>query len=552
MSSPSVIVVGAGGIATAARLAKEGFRVKVVEKHGFVGGRCSLIHDNGFVRRYASPDQSHLIILLTAHQRFDQGPSLLLMPELFHQTFHDLNTSLSEEGVAFLKCEPNYCIWFADHDCFQLSTDLAKMKLQIDRHEGEEGFQKFLAFMQEAGKHYELSLKHVLQRNFPDMLSMLRPAFLLSVFSMHPFQSIYGRISRYFRSEKLRRVFTFASMYLGMNPFEAPGTYSLLQFTELAHGIAYPAGGFQKILRALARVGERFGVEYCLNSPVSSIILRKQDKVISGVRLESGKELYADIVVINADLVYAYNNLLPPSKAARMLSKRAASCSSISFFWSFDRVIPELQTHNVFLAEEYRESFDAIFKRHSLPDEPSFYVNVPSRIDPTAAPKGKDAVVVLVPVGHLDEHSASSQQWESLVDRVRVFILNTIEARTGVKGLDKFLLHETIQTPLDWKSKFNLDRGAILGLSHSFFNVLSFRPRNKHAEIDGLYFVGASTHPGTGVPVCLAGGKVVSEQIIDDWNKKQSSSTRRPLCLIFLALVFLLYFMILWHPFNFS
>lgn len=169
------------------------------------------------------------------------------MPELFHQTFHDLGTSLEEESVNLLKCEPNYCIWFADHDCFHLSTDLARMKLQIERHEGEDGFQNFLRFMQEAGKHYELSLKHVLQRNFPRMLSMLRPAFLMSVFTMHPFESIYGRISRYFRSEKLRRVFTFASMYLGMNPFEAPGTYSLLQFTELAHGIAYPAGGFQEV-----------------------------------------------------------------------------------------------------------------------------------------------------------------------------------------------------------------------------------------------------------------------------------------------------------------
>jgi phytoene desaturase (3,4-didehydrolycopene-forming) len=277
----------------------------------------------------------------------------------------------------------------------------------------------------------------------------------------------------------------------------------------------------------LAKVGERLGVVYRLNSPVSSIILREQDQNISGIRLESGEELHADIVVINADLVYAYNNLLPPSPAASSLSKRSASCSSISFFWSFDRVIPELQTHNVFLAEEYRESFDAIFKHHSLPNEPSFYVNVPSRIDPTAAPEGKDAVVVLVPVGHLVEGSASSQHWDALVGRVRAFVFDTIEARTGAKELHGSLLHESIQTPLDWESKFNLDRGAILGLSHSFFNVLSFRPRTKHAQIEGLYFVGASTHPGTGVPVCLAGGKIVSGQIIDDWNARQRLNDRK-------------------------
>lgn len=169
------------------------------------------------------------------------------MPEVFHQTFHDLGTSLEEEDVHLLKCEPNYRVWFSDNSSFALSTDLYKMWKQIERYEGKEGLQRFLTFMKEAGRHYDLSIKHVLSQNFPSFLSMLRPEFLMSVFAMHPFESTYSRISRYFESEKLRRVFTFASMYLGMSPFDAPGTYSLLQYTELVHGIAYPAGGFQKV-----------------------------------------------------------------------------------------------------------------------------------------------------------------------------------------------------------------------------------------------------------------------------------------------------------------
>ncbi|KAF3402129.1 hypothetical protein DPV78_003551 [Talaromyces pinophilus] len=266
----------------------------------------------------------------------------------------------------------------------------------------------------------------------------------------------------------------------------------------------------------------------------------------SGFPTIDAHQLRADLVVINADLVYAYNNLLPPSNYARSLKTRAASCSSISFFWSFDSVVEELDVHNIFLAGQYSESFDAIFKKHSLPEDPSFYINVPSRIDKTAAPLGKDAVVVLVPIGHLSENQSDVKDWDALVASTRNLIFDTIETRTGARNLRQRLLHEDVNTPITWREKFNLDRGAILGLSHSFFNVLCWRPKTRHDGIKGLYFVGASTHPGTGVPVCLAGGKIVSEQIINDWvpeNRKRvalSTQLLGPLVLL-ISLLFVWY-----------
>lgn len=276
-----------------------------------------------------------------------------------------------------------------------------------------------------------------------------------------------------------------------------------------------------------------------MNTEVASISY-SPDRKADGIRLKSGEELSADVVVINADLVYAYNNLLPPSSYSRSLTKRPASCSSISFFWSFDRIIPELNVHNVFLAEEYKESFDAIFHRHQLPDEPSFYVNVPSRIDPTAAPKGKDAVVVLVPVGHLVDDPSNPQDWDYLIKHARDVVFKTIESRTGASGLRDSLLHELIETPTSWKAKFNLDRGAILGLSHSFFNVLSFRPKIRHSDIQGLYFVGASTHPGAGVPVALSSAKIVSENIIADLSGSRSPVGSNGLMVLLFLLPFVL------------
>ena len=436
-----------------------------------------------------------------------------------------MGTSLEAEKVHLMKCEPNYNLWFGDGESFELSTDIARMKTEIEKWEGKDGFERYLGFMQEAHRHYEISVAHVLKRNFTSILSMARPSFLRHLFLLHPFESIYSRASKYFWTERLRRVFTFGSMYMGMSPFDAPGTYSLLQYTELAEGIWYPKGGFHRVVEALVKVGERLGVTYRLSSPISSIEIDQTTKRATGVRLGDGQLLTADVVIINADLVYAYNNLLPPSSQAETLRRRPASCSSISFYWAMNRKIPELSTHNIFLADDYRESFDDIFKKQMIPQQPSFYVNVPSRIDSTASPEGTDAIVVLVPVGHLlnekegrglDMHS--KQDWDSMVHKARNTVFATIEARTGARGLQQALLKEISNTPQSWKDAFNLDKGAILGLSHSFFNVLSFRPSTKHSSIDKLYFVGASTHPGTGVPICLAGSKLTSEQILEDFG----------------------------------
>ncbi|KAI1212723.1 phytoene desaturase [Annulohypoxylon truncatum] len=414
------------------------------------------------------------------------------------------------------------------------------MRAQIERYEGPEGFKRYLAWLREAHDHYELSVSEVLHQNFTSFWNLLVPGFVWTGLKIHPLHSIWGRAGKYFWTERLRRVFTFATMYMGMSPFDAPATYSLLQYSELAEGIWYPRGGFHGVLEALVRVGERMGVEYRLDTPVKRILTHEDGKTAKGVELESGETLDADVVVVNADLVYAYSNLFPQTPStqryARSLKQRDSSCSSISFYWALDRKVPELQTHNIFLADEYRESFDAIFDRQELPREPSFYVNVPSRVDPSAAPEGCDAVIVLVPTGHLLQSSNPSnanpspnpdpkseagipreQDWPALILQARTAVLSTITARTGC-ALASSIIHERVNDPRAWEAAFNLDRGSILGLGHGFFNVLSFRPGTRARGLGGAYFVGASTHPGTGVPIVLAGSKITAEQILEDFG----------------------------------
>ncbi|OCF30664.1 hypothetical protein I316_07712 [Kwoniella heveanensis BCC8398] len=492
---PVHIGAGVGGTATAARLAHAGFDVEVYEKNDFSGGRCSLIHHDGY--------------------RFDQGPSLLLLPPIFHQLYSDLGTKL-EDHVELVQCNPNYVIHYHDGEKVTLSSDRAKLGAEVEKWEGKGGAARLEAFMREAEIHGQLSYDYVLSKPFPSLLSLLRPEVIFNLLKLHPFGSLWGRCARHFQTDRIRRAFSFGSMYLGSSPFDAPGTYTLLQWTETCEGIWYPKGGFHSVVQSLVNIAESHSAKFHYSSPVSSVTYNKSGKT-NGVRLENGEWKAADMVVVNADLVWAHNNLFSLSQLSfrSFLTDHCIdSCSSISFYWAMDSTIPSLNAHNIFLAEDYKGSFDDIFKRKGMPREPSFYVNVPSRVDPTAAPEGKDAIVVLVPVGHL--LPSHSQDWPALVERARTQVIQVMEARLGIKGLRGKITWEEVNTPQTWKDKFNLTHGSILGITHDFFNVLSFRQQARHPKLKNAYFVGASAHPGTGVPIAIAGSRLCTQAILSD------------------------------------
>ncbi|MBW0460951.1 hypothetical protein O181_000666 [Austropuccinia psidii MF-1] len=505
-SKKKVIIIGAGvgGLATAARLAKAGLDVTVLEKNQFSGGRCSLIEKDGF--------------------RFDRGPSFYLMPEIFEDLFDDLGESV-ESWYQLKRCDPNYIVHFDDKEKFILTSNMPKLKSEIERFEGKDGWARFLKFMSESQTHYELSIKEVLLNNFPSFSSILKLRLVSAAFKLHVFDKLHRRASNYFWTERLRRAFTFSSMYLGMSPYYAPATYNLLQYTELAQGIWYPVGGFHALPRSLESITKKNGGRVLYSTSVKRILI-SQDKPSSayGVELENGEQIQADVVISNADLIWTYTNLLPQTSYSKSLEKSSLTCSSISFYWAMKRKIPSLVTHQVYLAKEYKESFDIIFDGHSLPPQPSFYVNVPSRIDPTAAPEGKDAMIVLVPIGHL--HASNiDKDWDKIIKYSRDFVIQTIEnniLQSGeLKEGEKFgdlIDFEIINTPHTWEKDLNLFKGSILGLSHNILQVVNFRPPIKHNSIKDLYFVGASTHPGTGVPVVACGSKLTSEMVLRDLN----------------------------------
>jgi phytoene desaturase len=491
-SRPTAIVIGAGigGIATAARLARQGFSVTVLEKNDKPGGRANQLVCEG--------------------HRFDIGPTLFLMPEVWEETFAALGEKMSDH-VELVRIDPTYKVHFADGSQFELTSNLGRMQAQLERVE-KTAFTGFLDYIAEGSKHYKLSLEKFVGRNFFNIFQYFSLANLPLIFKLKALTKHYANTSRFFRDERLKAAFTFQNMYLGLSPYDAPATYSLLQYTELAEGVWYPMGGMYRAIESLVFVAEKLGVKFIYNTPVKHI--RVGGSRVESVVSEDGREFTGDVFVGNADLPYIYKELLPENDEARKLDKKLYTCSTIMFYWGVDRQYSQIAHHNVFLGGDYKASFDQIFKDHRLPDEPSFYVHAPARTDPAAAPEGQDTLYVLVPVGHLDD--GSSQDWEAMIAAARRTVFERLAKDMGIADLAQHIKFEVVYQPQTWKQRFNLEKGAAFGLSHNFWQVGYLRPQNRHAQYRNLYFSGASTHPGTGLPIVLLSARLTTERILKE------------------------------------
>jgi phytoene desaturase len=482
---PTAIVIGAGigGIAAAGRLARHGFEVTVVEKDDAPGGRCSRLLRDG--------------------RRFDIGPTLFLMPGVFAQTYAALGAAMAEQ-LDLRRVDPTYRIRFEDGTDLTLTGDLNEMQRQLEAIEPG-AFGGLLCYLAEGHRHYHVSPERFVGRNFRNILEYFSPANVPLLFQLKALTKHYANIGRYFGDPRLKAAFTFQNMYLGPSPFDAPATYSLLQYTEQADGVWFPMGGMYRVVETLAALAERNGVRFCYSAPVAHILVNGGRA--EGVLLEDGRTLTADVIVANADLPYVYRSLLPYGAEARRLEGLKYTCSAIMFYWGVDKIYPQLGHHNIFRSGDYRASFDRIFRDNTLPDSPSFYVHAPARIDPAAAPAGQDTLMALVPAGHIDE--AAPQDWDDLSRRARL-------AGVGAAELEAHLKFEIQYTPLDWKAGFNLARGAAFGLSHNFAQVGYLRPQNRHRRYRNLCFVGASTYPGTGLPIVLLSAGLTAERILQE------------------------------------
>ena len=488
-----MIVVGAGvgGLSAAAHLARRGVQVTVVEKNAHAGGRCSQFERDG--------------------HRFDDGPTLFVLPHLYEQEFAALGERLREH-LDLRRVDPTYRLVFDGGKSLWLTSDRERMRDQLEALEPG-SFRGLQAYLEEGRRHYDLAVDGLVRRPCSSAGEFFQPNLIRLVWALKLLVPHYRHMRRFFRQPRLKAAFTFQDLYMGMSPYEAAATYSMMPFSELVHGVWYPRGGMYAVVGALERIARRLGVEFAFGTAVDRILT--DGGRASGVRLADGRRLMAEAVVANADLAYVYQQLLPPDRVARRLQTLDYSCSALSFFWGVDRPYPQLGPHTVFLADDYRGTFEAILRRRRLPENPSVYVHAPAHVDAAMAPPGQETLIAIVPVGHLDP--AGGQDWIELQSRARRAVLGRL-ATIGVDDLEGHIKFEVSSGPIDWHDRLNLVDGSTHGLSHKLTQMAYLRPHNRHARLRNLYFAGASTHPGTGVPTVLVSGRLAAERLAQDWG----------------------------------
>jgi phytoene desaturase len=491
MTPKSAIVIGAGigGIVAATHLARRGVNVTVLEKNSHAGGRCDRFSREG--------------------HHFDAGPTLLVMPLLYEAEFAALGASLAER-LDLQRVDPTYHLVFDDGSQLALTSDMKSMQEQLEAFEPG-SFLGLLRYMEEGHRHYHVGIEKLVNRQFRKASDFFTLKSLPLAFQLKPLVKHYRNMSAYFDDPRLKSAFTFQDVYMGLSPFEAPATFSMMPYTELAHGVWYPRGGMYSIVEALVELARSAGVTFEFDASVAQIDVNGSQA--RGVVLTDGRRLTANAILANADLPYVYKDLLPNDSESRRLERKRFSCSVISFFWGLDKPFEKLAPHTLFLADDYRDNFKSIIRDLSLPANPSLYVHAPARLDLSMAPEGQDTVIGIVPVGHMSENG--EQDWAKIRDEARQHVFRRLRT-VGITDLEEHIKFEVNYTPLSWRKRYNLMKGSTHGLCHNLTQLGYFRPHNKHSRYPNLYFVGASTHPGTGMPTAMISGRLAAERMIDE------------------------------------
>jgi phytoene desaturase len=476
-----------GSLAAAIRLAARGFEVEVFEKNDQLGGRVGRLEADGFA--------------------FDTGPSLLLMTDTYRELFSAAGRDL-DDYVRLIPLDGQYRVTFGDGDSLTVRRTLPELIKELERI--EPGVTpRFYRFLEDACRKYRIGRSEFVERDFEGARDFFGLRNLKLLFRTRALNNYYRSVSRFFRTEKLRQAFSLQTMYLGLSPFEAPAVYSLLPYTELAEdGLWFPEGGMYSLIEAMERLATELGVRFRLNAEVEEVVVSKGRA--RGVRV-GGEEIGADAVLVGADLPYAYRELLGGTAdrdfTFRKREKLQYTASAFMLYLGVDRKLDHMLHHNFYLSDRYKENFEAIFRDRRLPEDPSFYAVVPSRTEPGMSPEGMESLFVLVPVPHL----GPNVDWNRDGPGFREKVYELLERRCGVKR--EWVVFEKVRTPLDWESEYNLEEGAAFGLGHGILQVGYFRPPMVSKSVGGLYFVGASTRPGTGVPLVTIGARLVAERI---------------------------------------
>ena len=493
MARAIVVGAGLGGLSAAVRLAARGWDVTVYDKNDQPGGRMSTVTVDGYT--------------------WDVGPTLIMMPDVLRDLFEAAGRRL-EDYVDLRRMDPYYRVAFEEGGHLDLTGDLPALIANVETIEPGAG-PRFLRFLGEAERLARQTRHSIIERVFNGVGDLVRPTVLAALLRARPFANVASAVAAHFRTPALRQAFSFQTLYLGTRPDRTPAAYLMIPFVEVALGVWYPMGGTHQIARAMARLAEELGVEIRLGAPVSRILTEGSRAV--GVRLEDGAVERADVVVANAEWGYTQRHLLGDGNA---VGGRHYGCSGILFLLAVRG--PIAGPHHTFvLSGDFDGNIADVFERRCLPERPSMYVSRPTATDPGLAPDGAELLYVLVPCPTLE----SGIDWRSELPGFRKRVLDRL-SRIGIEDLDGRILAERVLTPEDFGARYNLTHGSAFGLAATLLQSGPFRPTIRSPHYRGLYHVGASSHPGGGVPIVTLSGRMAAQAVEEDCGQPAPRAAR--------------------------
>jgi len=483
-----VIGSGFGGLAAAVRLGARGYRVTVVERLDQPGGRARVFEQDGF--------------------RFDAGPTIITMPQLFEDLWALCGKRLSDH-VTLKSLDPFYTLRFEDGSVFRGSADPDTLRAEIERFSPGDlaGHERLLAISERC---FDVAFTRMADTPFPTLMSMTRA--LPDLLALRAYRSVYDLVAKHIKDERLRVALSFHPLFLGGNPQRSSAALFLVAHLEREFGVHYAMGGTGALVRGLVDLIEDQGNEILLDSGVREI--RVENGRAVGVDLENGICIDADVVVSNADVGTTYRSLVPGQHRRRWTDAKLArtqfSMSLLVWYFGTDRQYPEVDHHTILMVPRYLGLLDDIFDNKVLADDFSLYLHRPTATDPSMAPDGCDAFYVLSPVPNLD----GATDWEAMAEPYRQKIEAHLES-TIMPGLSDSIVTSRMMTPLDFRDDLQSYKGSAFGIEPRLTQLAWFRPHNKSEDIENLFIVGAGTHPGAGVPGVLSAARILDKVVPD-------------------------------------
>ena len=501
-----IVIIGSGfgGLAAAVRLQAQGMHVTLLEKNAKVGGHAYQLVKGGYT--------------------FDMGPSIITAPDLIQRVFECAGVRM-EDYLDLVKLDPFYRIYFHDGSFLDYTDDGIEMKRQMTRFNVKDAT-NYDSFMAHTRQLYDAVITDGLGTTAFDMPTMI--GFLPRALRLQALMPAYDFVKKYFEDPRHRFTFSFHPLFIGGNPFRAPAVYLMIPYLEKTGGVWFCQGGMYTFVQALADVFRKLGGVIETKTEVEEIVVK--DRCAKGV-IANGKFYEADGVISNADLVHTYGKLIKSEHrrkwSDKKLKKTQYSMSAFLLYLGVRKKYPQLKHHTLILSKRYRGLVTDIFDNKILPNDFSMYLHIPSQTDPSMAPAGCESMYVLIPVPNLESAVNWAETQQTYTDKVLTFLENDFgltDLKRSIEVLETF-------TPSDFERHRNNHLGSAWGVEPKLTQTAYFRPHNRSEDIKKLYFVGANTHPGAGVPGVLLTAettiKLVIEDLKDEWKQGQIKKLRR-------------------------